>query len=115
MAETAEEAEMRELEEGVARLNDAGAPLLEAEDAQSELELILDLRHFKDLVVPARAPRDVRSAARQVQMAHGARPIPAHRRVGEHGDEEVHEDLEGQSGHGSSQMAAVSGRCVDAV
>ena len=28
MAETAEEAEMRELEEGVARLNDAGAPLL---------------------------------------------------------------------------------------
>ena len=34
MAETAEEAEMRELEEGVARLNDAGAPLLEAEDAQ---------------------------------------------------------------------------------
>ena len=33
MAETAEEAEMRELEEGVARLNDAGAPLLEAEDA----------------------------------------------------------------------------------
>ena len=30
MAETAEEAEMRELEEGVARLNDAGAPLLEA-------------------------------------------------------------------------------------
>ena len=25
---------MRELEEGVARLNDAGAPLLEAEDAQ---------------------------------------------------------------------------------
>ena len=34
MAETAEQAEMRELEEGVARLNDAGARLLEAEDAQ---------------------------------------------------------------------------------
>ena len=34
MAETAEEAEMRELEEGVARLNDAGARLFEAEDAQ---------------------------------------------------------------------------------
>ena len=33
MAETAEEAEMRELEEGVARLNDAGAPLLHASDS----------------------------------------------------------------------------------